>query len=175
MNIIGISGSHRSVDSNTDNMVRAIIDGMGEFIALRDLDIKFCTGCDKCFKTGKACVIVDDMPYQKILDADVIVLASPNYFKNVSGRMKNFFDRTNSLVSPRQLKGKKAILLAVGGQPVTNTMHCMSIMEDFCSDHGITVIDNFIGRADKPNSLEDAHMNELAKIRNNLRSLLESL
>jgi multimeric flavodoxin WrbA len=174
MKIIGVSGSHRVENSNTDKMIKTVIDGIGNFIALRELNISFCMGCDKCFKTGKDCVISDDMPYDELLSADIIVFGSPNYFKNVSAMMKNFFDRTNSLASPKKLQGKKAVLLAVGGQSETNTMHCMSIMEEFCSDHGMEIIDNFIGKADEPDSLQEAHITELNKIRKNLISLSQS-
>ena len=92
MKILGISGSHRK--GNTDWMVKTVLNAVKnaetEFIALRDLNIKFCTGCDVCYGTGKPCILKDDMPYEKLLEADIIILGSPNYFRNVSAVTKNF-------------------------------------------------------------------------------------
>lgn len=66
-----------------------------EKVRIADLKIGYCTGCYACQKTGK-CVIRDDA--QKVIDkmmaADVIVLASPVYFYSVSAQLKALFDRT---------------------------------------------------------------------------------
>ncbi|MCM1193953.1 MAG: flavodoxin family protein [Acetatifactor muris] len=63
-------------------------------IALRDKDIRFCKACYACFKTGR-CVQKDDM--EEILNefqaADVVVLASPVYFRAINGQMKTMIDR----------------------------------------------------------------------------------
>ena len=52
--------------------------------------------------------------YKKLPKADVIVLASPTYFANVTGLMKIFFDRCLPLYLSEKLKGKKVVLLTVG-------------------------------------------------------------
>ena len=66
-----------------------------EKVRIADLKIGYCTGCYACQKTGK-CVIRDGA--QKVIDkmmaADVIVLASPVYFYSVSAQLKALFDRT---------------------------------------------------------------------------------
>ena len=63
-------------------------------IALRDKNIRFCKACYACFKTGR-CVQKDDM--EEILNefqaADVVVLASPVYFRAINGQMKTMIDR----------------------------------------------------------------------------------
>lgn len=65
-----------------------------EFVALRDHNFKYCTGCYSCHKIGK-CVIDDGINEvsQKLLDADVIVFATPVYFYSMSGWLKVFIDR----------------------------------------------------------------------------------
>ncbi|MFH1248681.1 MAG: NAD(P)H-dependent oxidoreductase [archaeon] len=65
-----------------------------ELLNLYDYRIGYCKGCWTCSKTGK-CVIKDDFQqiFSKLEKSDVIILASPVYFSNVSGVMKNFFDR----------------------------------------------------------------------------------
>ena len=66
-----------------------------EKIRIADRKIGYCTGCYACQKTGK-CAIKDDA--QKVIDkmmaADVIVLASPVYFYCVSAQLKALIDRT---------------------------------------------------------------------------------
>ena len=63
--------------------------------ALPKLDIGFCVGCNRCL-AQTSCTLADDMNdlYEKLRDADVVLLASPDYFGTVSARMKNFMDRT---------------------------------------------------------------------------------
>ena len=66
-----------------------------EKVRIADLKIGYCTGCYACQKTGK-CVIRDDA--QKVIDkmmaADVIVLASPVYFYCITAQLKALIDRT---------------------------------------------------------------------------------
>ena len=67
----------------------------GELVELSRLDIGFCIGCNRCL-AQTSCTLADDMNdlYEKLRDADVVLLASPDYFGTVSARMKNFMDRT---------------------------------------------------------------------------------
>ena len=55
-----------------------------------------CSGCYYCSTHGGACVHKDDMAdiLQKMIDADVIVLASPVYFYSISAQLKTVIDRT---------------------------------------------------------------------------------
>lgn len=66
-----------------------------EKIRLSDKKINYCWGCGVCNATGK-CVQKDDMAelLQKMVNADVIVLATPVYFYAMNGQMKTFIDRT---------------------------------------------------------------------------------
>ena len=54
-------------------------------------------------------------------EADVLVLASPVYFGDISGQLKCFFDRTYSFFNPdfssRVPAGKKAVLVLVQANP----------------------------------------------------------
>ena len=53
-------------------------------------------GCQYCFVHEGACVQKDDMVEirEKMLGADVIVLASPIYFYSMTAQMKTLIDRT---------------------------------------------------------------------------------
>lgn len=66
-----------------------------EKIVLSDKKIGYCRGCGACNSTH-SCVQKDDMAeiLDKLIEADVIVLATPVYFYSVDGQMKTFIDRT---------------------------------------------------------------------------------
>ena len=66
-----------------------------EKIFLASKNIGYCKGCGVCNNTHK-CIQNDDMKeiLDKMVNADVIVLATPVYFYSVSGQMKCFIDRT---------------------------------------------------------------------------------
>ena len=55
-----------------------------------------CSGCYYCRDHGGECVHKDDMAeiLQKMIDADVIVLASPVYFYSINAQLKAVIDRT---------------------------------------------------------------------------------
>lgn len=57
--------------------------------------IEYCAGCAVCLEKG-ACWIRDDHKgvVQKLLEADAVILASPVYFRQVTGQMKTFLDRS---------------------------------------------------------------------------------
>jgi multimeric flavodoxin WrbA len=66
-----------------------------EKVFLRDKKINYCMGCEVCNTTHK-CVQNDDMALllDKMVNADVIVLATPVYFYTMDGQLKTFIDRT---------------------------------------------------------------------------------
>lgn len=101
--VIVISTSLRA-GSNSDMMADKFIEGAlksgneVEKISLINKDIRFCRGCLACQKLGK-CVINDDVNdiMQKVLNADVIVWATPIYYYEMSGQMKVLIDRMNAM------------------------------------------------------------------------------
>ncbi len=66
-----------------------------EKIRIAEKNIGYCRGCYACKDTGK-CAIKDDMAevLQKMINADVIVFASPVYFYSVDAQLKAVIDRT---------------------------------------------------------------------------------
>jgi multimeric flavodoxin WrbA len=66
-----------------------------KIISLYDLNIKDCMGCEYCI-TNDSCVVKDEI--QELMKAfefaDGIILSSPVYLQQVSGKMKTFIDRT---------------------------------------------------------------------------------
>jgi multimeric flavodoxin WrbA len=69
-----------------------------EKIFLKDKKINYCTGCSSCMNEGKPCPQKDDMAeiLEKMIAADVIVMATPVYFYTMCAQMKTLIDRTCS-------------------------------------------------------------------------------
>lgn len=88
---------HGNSDILCDEFKRGALEAGHEVekINLGAKKINYCLGCGVCNATGK-CVQKDDMAeiLQKMIKADVIVLASPVYFYAMNGEMKTFIDRT---------------------------------------------------------------------------------
>lgn len=119
MNIIAIGGSPRR--GNTEFTLRRFLSQAEEqghkteLVLLRERRVEHCTGCFLCDEE-MVCPLRDDMDMimERMERCDLIVLASPNYFNNVTGIMKDFFDRLNPLYKKRALAGKKMISIGVG-------------------------------------------------------------
>ncbi|OGV51119.1 MAG: NADPH-dependent FMN reductase [Lentisphaerae bacterium GWF2_52_8] len=83
-----------------------------EKIYVKDKKINFCTGCGACQTNKGKCSQRDDMEeiLEKMVAADVIVLATPVYFYSICAQLKVLIDR----VCPRytELTNKKAYLIA---------------------------------------------------------------
>jgi multimeric flavodoxin WrbA len=80
-----------------------------ERVDIVDLKISACTGCDACLKTDCPLDQDDDYPslVAKLVDASAIIVASPVYFANVPGIVKNVIDRSRRMKMNRnQLKNK---------------------------------------------------------------------
>lgn len=107
MKVLGIWGSPRR-GGNSEILVDAFLEGAAqggaaaEKISLRELKISPCMEIYHCFKDG-TCPIKDDMRelYDKLLEADVVALASPIFFYGVSAQAKAMIDRTQALWSRR--------------------------------------------------------------------------
>jgi len=67
-----------------------------EKIFLRDKEINYCLACDVCKNNGGGCDQDDDMAevLDKMIAADVIVMATPVYFYTMDAQMKTLIDRT---------------------------------------------------------------------------------
>lgn len=116
-----------------------------DLIFLRDYNIKECLGCNACSKTS-TCAHDDRMDeiVDKINDADIIVLATPNYFYNISGLTKLFIDRTYSCYQKNALRDKKFIYVYVGeDDPATTKKYLDNAMYGFTICHEISVLGSF--------------------------------
>ena len=94
---------------NTEILVRAFLEGAVqagdtvETIYLKEKKIEHCVGCLSCwFKTPGTCIYKDDMAelLEMIRRAEILIFASPLYFFNFTGLMKDFIDRLVPLWQP---------------------------------------------------------------------------
>ncbi len=121
MNIIVLSGSPRK-GGNTDLLAESFAKGATEkghkveTVSVHDYKVAPCKGCNACFRTANnTCVQVDDMTaiYQKMKQADMLVIVSPVYFYGISAQLKAVIDRCHNPL--RDTFGiTKAALLLVG-------------------------------------------------------------
>ena len=108
--VLGIYGSPRK-GGNTDLLLDRILEGAQaagaevDSIYARKLKISGCIECGSCDDTGE-CAVHDDMDtvYPMLQEADVIFLASPNFFYNVTAQVKLLIDRSQAMWSKRLLE-----------------------------------------------------------------------
>jgi multimeric flavodoxin WrbA len=145
-NVLILNGSPRK-KGNTVYLIGKAIEGIRtahqdatvEVVNLNTLKIGPCLACDGCRREGrdgKYCVIKDDMAglYEKVAQADAIVLASPIYWFSITAQMKLFMDRlyglwlekTKSLVD----KPIAAILVYGDEDPyISGAVNAIGVME----------------------------------------------
>ena len=140
MNVLALVGSERK-NGNTARVVqivearlRALAARRGvpldfETLFLADHDVRPCRGCRACFDHGEEkCPLADDVPLirAKMDGADGLIVASPVYVDDVSGRIKNWMDRLAYLSHRPVMGGTCAFTLAtVGGSPTGRTLRTM--------------------------------------------------
>lgn len=114
--VLVLAGSPRK-RGNSDLLCDEFIRGAresgnaAEKIYVQDLKIGPCRACYGCRSTGR-CVQRDDMEelLEKMITADVIVLATPVYFYSMDGQLKTMIDRT--LPRYTEIKNKEIFFIA---------------------------------------------------------------
>jgi len=122
MKIINLIGSPHGKKGNTARLLRVVSEGaesLGattETIFLTGRNVLPCKGCDACHKTGK-CVQKDEFEsiQQKILNANGLILGSPNYIFHVSAQMKAFMDRCCQAIHCLAFEGKYGVSVVTSG------------------------------------------------------------
>lgn len=121
MKIIGFSAGGTGKETNTDRMVKAIMEKSGfesEFVKLTDLNYSGCKGCVDLCAEPRECRLDDDLYpyYHKIKEADAVVVGSPVYFGSPNAMTISFLERFFGYrhVS-NAIEGKPFILAVSGG------------------------------------------------------------
>lgn len=130
MNILILNGSPRP-QGDTAKMVntfRQAAESAGHTVTVFSvcrMDIHGCLACEYCHGKGQGnCVQKDDMQqiYRALTETDLLVLASPIYYHNISGQLKCAIDRFYSALyptAPSRLR-KVAMFLASGDADMTD-------------------------------------------------------
>ena len=102
--VIAVNGSPRK-KWNTAVLLEKALAGASsrgaetELVHLYDLDFKGCVSCFACkTRGGKSygrCAVTDDLTavFQRIQEAEAVILGSPIYFGAVTGEMRSFLER----------------------------------------------------------------------------------
>ncbi len=182
MNILGIMGSPR-IKGNTDLLLDEALKGAQsqgaevEKIIADKLKIAPCKEYYGCLNDGN-CVIRDDMDdlYPKILDADVIIVASPIFFYTVSAQLMMLISRCQALWARKyvlknlDIPEKKGVFIGVGatrgeklfdGPRLTIKYFFQAINAAYTGELLIIGVDKRGEIKDHPTALNDAY--ELGK------------
>lgn len=133
MNIVCLLGSPRT-KSNSSAIAKRFSDTAEKLGAkvktytLNDLKYRGCQGCMACKKKLEKCALKDDLTevLDAIQDCDVLVMASPVYYGEVSSQLKGVIDRFYSflksdyLTNPDPIRlspGKKFVMALAQGNP----------------------------------------------------------
>jgi len=131
MKIVAVLGSPRSNGNSASITARFLETARNHgadihSFTLNELAYRGCQACMACKKTSETCVLKDDLSevLEAVREADVIVLASPVYYGDVTGQLKLFIDRTYGFLKPdfhtnpqrsRLAPGKIAVLVQTQG------------------------------------------------------------
>ena len=124
--VVVLIGSVRK-NGNTELLANRFIEGAGknnqvEVISVSEYNVSPCIGCNSCFsRENNACFNDDDMSiiYEKLANADVVVIASPVYFYGISAQLKAIVDRLHTPMR-NSFNIKKLGLLLVGAAELEN-------------------------------------------------------
>ena len=109
MKVLGIMGSPR-IKGNTDLLLDEALKGAQnqgaevEKIIVDKMNIAPCKEYYGCARDGN-CVIRDDMDdiYPKLMDADIIIIASPMFFYSITAQLKALIDRCQAIWARKTL------------------------------------------------------------------------
>jgi multimeric flavodoxin WrbA len=176
LKVLGIMGSPR-IGGNTDLLLDEALNGTQrggaevEKITLARLKIAPCREIYACLKDGK-CPIKDDMDvlYDKLVNADAVIVATPIFFYTVSAQLAALISRCQALWSQRYvlnmaIPAKKGAFIAVGatkgaklfdGPKLTIRYFFKAINADYADELLIRGIDKKGEIKGHPTALKDA-------------------
>ena len=140
MNILILSGSPRK-GGNTDLLVEAFVKGASqkhhvEVMSIHDYKVNPCIGCNACFRNEQhLCAQKDDMAiiYEKMSQADMLVIASPVYFYGLSAQLKAVIDRCHNPIRDT-FSIKKMVLLLVGAATLPELFDSILAQYQLCQN-----------------------------------------
>jgi multimeric flavodoxin WrbA len=144
--IVGSPRAHGSTALIVDHVIQGLVSGG---VAVRrhllgELNIGFCRGCRACDAT-RQCIQDDDLSLvvKDLLAADIVLVASPSYWGDVTAQLKAFIDRCAPLCEGRPgatpvPPGKVGIAVAVrSGMSPEENLHLIATIEHYFGHLGI--------------------------------------
>lgn len=132
MKIVSLLGSPRT-NSNSSAIARRFLEtaaGLGAEVSeyeLNRLAYRGCQGCYACKTKLDRCVLSDDLTevLAAVSEADLVLLATPVYYGEITSQLKGFVDRTFSYLlpdyrtspQPSRLSPKKLVFVLTQGHP----------------------------------------------------------
>lgn len=132
MKIVSLLGSPRNASNSSAiaNRFLKVAEELGaetQSFTLNSLSYRGCQGCYVCKTSLDHCVLNDDLAeaLTAVTEADLVVLASPVYYGDISSQLKGFMDRTYSYLvpdyrtnpSPSRLGPKRLVFVLTQGHP----------------------------------------------------------
>lgn len=122
MKILAINSSPNGDNSSTLKLVNNVLkaaENDGAEIELIDLykhDIEYCKSCFQCHVSGK-CIYNDDFQsiFDKIQDADGLVIGAPVFYAHVGAKLKTLIDRMGDPTHTLFLKDKYCCAVSTCG------------------------------------------------------------
>jgi len=176
---IGILGSPRRI-GNSAKMLDATLKVLSdngfetEVVYLAEKKIGYCLGCGTCLMKGE-CFQRDDMDEirKKIEESNVVILASPMYYLNVTAQMKTFIDRMLAYGHRPTLTGKyggSIVVYAGVGDPKAVADYLNMVLRAW----GIIPVGYAIGFGVLPGEVKEEHLKEAENLgRRILRAIEE--
>ncbi|MFH1880902.1 MAG: flavodoxin family protein [Bacillota bacterium] len=155
MKAVCIVGSPKP-EGNTATVAAEILRGLEAqgvqtvLVQLSAMTVGCCHGCKACYQTGE-CVQDDDV--RRIADdmfnADLVIIASPSYWGDVTGQLKVFIDRCtpycnqNAMRLPVTMTAKGAAVAVRAGRSRQENLNLVHTIEHFLGHLEIPLINSF--------------------------------
>lgn len=148
MKIFAYIGSYRGEKSANHIIVEQLIDKIKDYFEVdaiirtpENSNIFECRGCCTCFAKGE-CILKDDILKIKkeLLEADLIILATPVYVHGVSGNFKTFIDRIGHWTHLFKLAGKTAVCVNVSSNNGNGQVN--AYLSEIINYFGLSLLDS---------------------------------
>ena len=164
MCIVGSPRKNGTTATIVDKMIAGLVEKGVDVTrhGLGTLNINYCRGCHVCKETGR-CVQRDDMDLVMgdLFEADIVLIASPSYWGDVTGQLKVFIDRCTPLCNAKTGEtavppGKIGVAVAVrAGSGVAENQHIVDTIGHFFGHLGIKLAASYtMERVEHPADLE---------------------
>ena len=151
MKILMLNGSHNKNGETWQllNEIKKYLDEKGfsseiesAHEAICDAKTPFCTCCSSpcskiCYKDTKL-----DILFNKVTEADFVVIGSPVYFGSMSAQLKAFFDKTRAIRADKLWLGKPVACVSVGASKYGGQERTIDHIHSCCMVSGMNIFGN---------------------------------